>query len=179
MKKIQLTQGKHVLVDDEDFEELNKFKWYACKAKQTYYACRKLRMRDGASKRGINVWMHRQILGLEMFNKKVADHIDGNGLNNQRLNLRKCTKQQNNFNRKKGLGRYRYKGIAWNSKYKKWEACLNKSGKCIFLGFFDSENEAGGAYNRGAIYHFGEFANLNIINDSPSLPLFACPIMGR
>lgn len=97
MKEIKLTQGKVVLVDDEDYEYLNQFKWYALKNHRTYYAQRVIQ--NNYIKRTLK--MHRVIMdtpcGLEV------DHIDGDGLNNQKCNLRNCTFAENRKNRKPNL----------------------------------------------------------------------------
>lgn len=86
MKKIELSQGKFALVDDEDFEWLSQYKWYFHKG----YARRSYRFAKTGKQRG--VFMHRDILKLSK--KYHTDHIDGNGLNNQRSNLRACTLAQ-------------------------------------------------------------------------------------
>lgn len=95
MKEIELTQGRVALVDDEDFEELNRFKWFAHRWRHGWYAKRNLQRVEG--KRPF-LSMHCQIMGkisgLEM------DHRDGNGLNNQKDNLRFATRSQNMANRK-------------------------------------------------------------------------------
>jgi len=90
MKKIKLTKKQVALVDDSDYEELNRFKWHARKTVKTFYAERTFTIGNGKRK---NVFMHRYIMqtpkGFD------TDHIDGNGLNNQRSNLRVCTRSEN------------------------------------------------------------------------------------
>jgi len=83
MKLIKLTQGKFAQVDDEDFEELNKFKWYAHRPKKgnTFYAVRHTRKPSGRGKQ-TTLQMHRVIMGVH--NETVSDHRDGDGLNNQK-----------------------------------------------------------------------------------------------
>lgn len=93
MKEIELTQGMVALVDDEDFERLNAVKWCVHKGKRTFYAVRHLSRAMG---HGL-IQMHNVVAGdpppgLE------RDHRDGNGLNNQKENLRLCTTQQNQMN---------------------------------------------------------------------------------
>ena len=78
MKEILLTQGKVALVDDEDFEKLNRYKWYAMQTKQNWYSVRNIRINNKQTL----VCMHREIINAPI-NKQV-DHINGNGLDNQK-----------------------------------------------------------------------------------------------
>lgn len=109
MRKISLTQSKFALVDNDDYGWINQWKWFAYKSKQTYYASR--------ISTGRHLKMHRLILGFEIGDGNITDHIDGNGLNNQRANLRKCTNQQNNFNRRLNPdSSSRFKGVTWHKR---------------------------------------------------------------
>lgn len=160
MKQIKLTQGQFTLVDDEDYEYLNQWKWYAAKDGRTYYACRNS-SRIGGKQTSIK--MHREILGLSN-PKAISDHIDGNGLNNQKGNLREATKTQNNANRKSAdNSASKYLGVNWLPVRKKWKAELRKNGKLFFLGRFNNEIDAAIAYNKKAVELHGEFARLNKI----------------
>jgi hypothetical protein len=97
VKEIPLTQSKVALVDDEDYEELSKYSWCAnrdCK-NGNFYA------RRHANTPSKKEAMHRQILGLSPSNGRCVDHIDGNGLNNQRSNLRVVARSENLHNRGK------------------------------------------------------------------------------
>lgn len=152
MKQIPLTQGQFTLVDDEDFEYLNQFKWHALKAKNTYYATRKI-------KRKI-IWMHREILKLTDI-KIMADHKDGNGLNNQKSNIRPCDFYQNNKNQKPRKGTSKYKGVSWRKSRNKWVIHITINGKQKHVGSFSNEIEAAKAYDEMAKLHYGEFAYLN------------------
>lgn len=137
------------VVDDEDFEMLNLVKWCAHGGKGKFYAfSRKLGM------------MHRYLLPVK--SPYQIDHIDGNSLNNQRSNLRICTKQQNQFNRKKlANSKSKYKGVFWHPVNKYWFSKINHDGKRIHLGVFQNETDAAKTYDEAAKKHFGEFANLN------------------
>lgn len=90
------------------------------------------------------------------------DHVDGNGLNNAITNLRLCTKTQNMGNRKPNKNNTSgYKGVSWDKRKKKFRAQIRQSGKCKFLGYFDTIEQAAEAYNQAAVVYFGSFANLN------------------
>lgn len=90
MKEIKLTKGQVAIVDDEDFEELNKYKWHATKHRNAFYA-----RRANYGKRPHQVYMHRQILE----GVKIVDHINLNSLDNRRSNLRSVNPSQSCLNR--------------------------------------------------------------------------------
>lgn len=158
MKKIPLSRGLFVLVDDEDFEELNQFKWSVMKSKDCFYAVRNFRISKGKK---ITILMHRQILKLT--NPKIlGEHRDGNGLNNQRYNLRISTHSENMRNtRPVKTGVSIYKGVSWAKKNNKWQVSIQVNKERIFLGLFVNEIEAAIAYDKAAKLHHGEFAWLN------------------
>lgn len=147
MKTIQLTQGKFALVDDADYEYLNQFSWqfdpggYAQRAVKTERGWRIIRM-------------HQELTG------GLADHADGNGLNNQRHNLRACTRTQNNQNRSvRSDNRSGLKGVTAIGD--KWRARIKVDGKTIYLGQFYSKEEAAAQYDFAAKKYFGAFARTN------------------
>lgn len=164
-KKIPLTQDKFAIVDDEDFERLNQYKWCAKKTwrkkyKDYFYAVRTVKIKG----RKLMVFMHREILGLSYGNKKLSDHKNHNGLDNRKINLRVCSKTQNGQNqrtqeRKKTS---KYKGVCWYKRCKKWIAKIKYLGNTIYLGLFESEEEAALTYDKKAKELFGEFALLNL-----------------
>lgn len=153
-KEIQLSQGKVVVVDDEDFEYLNQFKWYAQKHKNTFYAKRN----EGKYPFRKALRMHRIIM--KVSDDYVVDHRDGDGLNNLKDNLRICTNSQNNKNRSKPNNNTSgYKGV---SKCKKrFRSALHFGDKQIHLGTFSTPEEAARAYDQAAIIYHGDFARLN------------------
>lgn len=158
MKKIRLSRGKFAIVDDEDFEILNQYKWYSDKKRYTFYAARNIPYILGGYR---IIYMHNQILGL-----KGIDHKNGNGLDNQRSNLRSCTNQQNQMNRRSQKGSSsNYKGVSWHKRAKKWMSQICISGKHIYIGIFTSEIQAALAYDSEAIKLCGEFAKLNFPNN--------------
>jgi len=162
MKQIPLTQGLFALVDDEDFEYLNQFKWHAHKANRTFYALRNSLYKD--NKKRHTIQMHRVILGLNNLEIK-CDHIDGNGLNNQRYNLRPSTNAENCKNQKPKKGfSSKYKGVCWCNIKNKWRANIRINNKQKHIGYFDHEIEAAKAYDEMAKTHYKEFAYLNFKN---------------
>lgn len=162
MKEIKLTQGKVALVDDEDFDRLNQFKWYAMRDGCTFYAARGV----GGRKNKATEWMHRVIMNTPV--EMDTDHKDGDGLNNQKHNLRNCTRSQNLANKKSRPGSVsKYIGVHKGNNKKKefWRAQLRKNGKSIHVGCFATEEQAALAYNEKAKEIHGEFAKLNIITN--------------
>lgn len=159
MRQILLTRGKFALVDNADYAWLSQWKWFASQTRFLYYARRGTPVVKD-KRAGEN--MHRLILGLQPGDKRQCDHIDGDGLNNQRSNLRICTATQNQQNtRKQKSGSSRYKGVSRYPGNRKWRSQIQVSGKTIHLGYFSSEKAAAIAYNQAALKHFGEFAYLN------------------
>ena len=104
--------------------------------------------------------MHREILKPP---KNVeTDHKDGNGLNNQRYNLRWATKTQNRQNQRPQEGcTSRFKGVRWDKNARKWRACIKVQGKQVHLGFYSLEIDAARAYDNAALLYFKEFARTN------------------
>lgn len=161
-KEIPLTRGQVAIVDAADYEWLSQFKWYAVapngKHKDgKFYAVRHVFRDDG--KRTL-LKMHREILGAEP--GVDVDHVDGNTLNNQRDNLRLCNRQQNTFNsRGQKNSVSKYKGVSWHKHTRKWFAQIGVNGKNIFLGYYDTPEEAARARDTASLKYQGEFAYLN------------------
>ncbi len=151
VRHIPLTRGKFAIVDEEDFERLNRYKWHAICVRGKWYARR--------APGGKVIMMHREIMKAPK--DKLVDHIDGNGLNNRRCNLRFCTQQQNMQNRRPLLRTSRFKGVSYCKNTEKFHAEITRSRRKTFIGSFDDEIEAAKAYDRKAIELFGEFAYLN------------------
>lgn len=155
MRKIPLSQGKFALVDDDDYDFLIQWKWYAHKERESYYAVRKSVRLNGKQKM---IYMHHILLGTPVGMK--CDHQDRNSLNNQRRNLRIATNAQNLINRpSQSNNKLGIKGVYRVGN--KFRASIIFKGKTIHLGAYSSLKEAGKAYDRKAKELFGDFAWLN------------------
>lgn len=151
MMTIKLTQGKVAFIDDCDFQEISAYKWHALTDGYNWYAARK---RDGKQFR-----MHNQLMVPPV--GCFVDHLDGNGLNNQRRNMRVCSHAQNMANtKKKKNNKSGFKGVCWKKKNKKWVSQI-KSGRVIHLGLFTDKIEAAMAYDEAALRIHGPFALTN------------------
>jgi hypothetical protein len=162
MKEIVLTQNKVALVDDEDYDKVNMYNWQAHRNYRgnSWYAATNIYLtRDNTT----TLKMHRFIMNLTDIDPDI-DHIDGDGLNNQKSNFRFCSQSQNNMNSKKRLNTSSiYKGVCLFRRTGKWLAYIDKDYVRHHLGYFDNETDAALAYNKAAIELFGEFARLNEI----------------
>lgn len=159
-KELPLSQGKIVIVDDKDYSYLSQWKW----CYNNGYASRGLTAKEKRKlgKKSGRVLMHREIMGHPK--GKSVDHIDGNGLNNQRINLRICSCEENSKNQ--GIPRNNtsgYKGVSWVKRDKKWKAVIYYNGKNHIIGNFDSKEEAADAYDVAAVKFYGDFALPNFV----------------
>jgi len=158
IRYISLTRGKHAIVDAADYPALAKYKWYAQgePGSHRFYACRTHRSRSFS--------MHRQIM--KPPKGMVVDHINGNGLDNRRCNLRICTQLQNSQNtHRRRPGKSRYRGVF--PRGDKWQAAIQHDGESLYLGLFDDEVAAARARDRKALELAGEFAMLNFPDAAP------------
>ena len=152
-KQIPLTRGQFAIVDDEDFEWMSKFKWH-CQPKSNG----RLYARTGTKK----VYMHRVLLNASP--DVYVDHIDGNGLNNTRANLRLCTREENQHNTPiRSDSTTGYKGVSFDKRRNRFSVEINKDKKRIRIGNFENVLDAARAYNEAAIKYHGQFARLNEI----------------
>lgn len=167
MKQIPLTQGKFALVDDEDFERVSQFKWTYKKSINTGYAQRTLWPSNK------HLYLHSFILNTS----EMVDHINGNGLDNRKINLRHANKAINSMNRiKQKNNTSGYKGVhKYKIKLRKpFQAYIKVNGKRKHLGMFSTALEAAKIYDLAARKYFGEYANLNFPlerqEDLPEIP---------
>ena len=149
---IPLTRRKFAVVDLQDYYRLSKYRWYATVSRNTFYAARK--------RRGKRIFMHREIMrpGEDM----VVDHVDRDGLNNRRSNLRLCTVGENCCNAVGNAGAMsKYKGVGWHKRIKKWTATIQAEKQSYHIGYFKNEIDAARAYDRRARKLHRQFAYLN------------------
>jgi len=149
------------LVDDDDFEELNQWKWSVVKSGDNYYAMRSkyLGKVDGKMK-FLHFSMHRVITNAKKCEQ--IDHINGNGLDNRKNNLRACTQSENQRNRSHTKNNTTgYKGVHPNRE--RFRASIQVNKKDIHIGYYKTPIEAATAYNNAALKYHGEFARLNVI----------------
>lgn len=156
MAEVPLTQGKIALINDADLLLISPYTWCAQHTRHHWYAITFIGSGHTARRR---VSMHRLLMsappGIQV------DHIDGDGLNNQRSNLRLGTNGQNQANRRTAFGASRFKGVNREKRGKPWRAAIKVDGRKIHLGAFENEIEAARAYDRAALERFGEFACTN------------------
>lgn len=157
MKLIQLRRGEFAKIDDEDFDLVSKYKWYANKNGRTKYAKSTTRNNNVQT----IVLMHRLVFQGEIKGKQI-DHIDGDGLNNQKSNLRICSYSENQMNRKPRTDTLsKFKGVTFRPRERKWYASIKINGKSKTLGRFEVEIDAAITYDNAAKELFGEYARLN------------------
>lgn len=161
--------GRVALVDDEDWPLVSDYRWHifepTSRSGQKAGGPYAVASVYGAGARRASLLMHTLITGWPR-----TDHIDHDGLNNQRYNLRPATHAQNMHNRLPNVSRTsRYKGVAQTPQRARWRARIAIDGKRHHLGYFGSEEEAALAYNAAALELHGEYACLNQIESSSQI----------
>ena len=153
VREIQLSQGQVALVDDEDYERLSQCKWWAQydkKGDRFYARCHILGTKNAIRR------MHRVVCNAPP--EMVVDHINGDGLDNRRANLRVCTQAENVRNAKPRKGATsRFKGVSWHKTTRKWQARITSGGTLIHLGLFTTEEKAHDAYCNASEKYHGKF----------------------
>ena len=159
MKELKIENEDFVaIVDDEDYERLTQFKWFARPNKSIYRSKRK-------GFKCIKTPLANEVLQNFV---NLIDHKDRNPLNNIKNNLREASRVENSRNRTKQSGTTsKYKGVSWDKDRGRWRAYICRRGYAKYIGLFDREIDAAIAYNNAAKLKFGEFAVLNIIEGQP------------
>jgi hypothetical protein len=160
MQKIELTKGLEAIVDDDDYADVSRFSWHAARGSnsRTWYARSRLDM-GGYAKPTL---LHRYLL--KPADNEQIDHVDGNGLNCRRNNLRIADYVGNgrNFKQPQTINGSGYRGVHYKYTTGRWQALIRIApGRRLFLGSFDTPEEAARAYDAAAREHHGEFAVLN------------------
>lgn len=156
MKTIKLTKGVCAFVDDDDYQKLLPYNWYAVKSRKRFYAFCKIKV-DGEWR---TVCMHRVIMDAPP--ELEVDHLDNNGLNNQKSNLRLATRMENSRNvSKRSNNTTGYKGVYLDKNMNKFRSRIVVNKKEVFLGYFDVAEDAARAYDAAARQYFGDFARTN------------------
>jgi len=146
MRKIPLTQGLYAIVDDIDYSAIASIKWHVQKNRNTFYAIRNIVLPRKDNKRFITtVRMHREILELSSSQDSCVDHINGNGLDNRRCNLRIVTVRENSISRHHKKSSI-YSGVCWHKQRSKWLSSIYFKGRSRHIGLFENEIDAATAY---------------------------------
>jgi len=158
-RRIPLTKGKFAIVDPDDYPWLRSYKWFAQRHSNTFYARRNTYVREKA--RTGSIAMHRAVKNAP--DNLMIDHINYNGLDNRKANLRLATRTQNNRHkiRTRNPGTSKYKGVSWNTQRKRWVVKIMADRKAISIGYFKNEIKAAKAYDKAAKIYHGDFAGLN------------------
>lgn len=156
MARIELSKGLFAEVDEADLVAVSRFRWHAIEVGGKRYAATK----SGGRYRARSVLLHRLLVSPD--GSKMVDHIDGDGLNCRRSNLRIASASQNQGNRRRNRsGSSRFKGVGWHAGAKKWRARITRDGRVRELGLFVDEADAARAYDAAAREQFGAFAAVN------------------
>lgn len=156
--EIRLNNGQYAIADEEDYDFLAQWRWGISFSGS--YVVRKEKEK--------RIYMHRVVNQTPP--GMITDHVNGNKLDNRKVNLRTVNHSQNGCNR--GLQRNNssgFKGVSWHQGRSKWQAHIKSKGKELHLGWFDTTTGAAIAYNNAAIKHHGEFACLNEIPEREAL----------
>lgn len=160
--EIQLTDGYVATIDDEDFGAVADKKWYALVKRDKsgkvlcVYAVRKVKR----GMRWVNEYMHRLIMRPP--NGHQVDHVDGDGLNNRRSNLRICTNTENQWNKRNNCGVSTFRGVSKHHRGSLWVAKIRANGRRYYLGCYANPEDAAKAYDSAALRLHGEFARTNV-----------------
>ncbi len=156
-KTIPLTQGRFAIVDDDVYEWASKHKWFTQRSGRRFYACRRV----GKQNAQTQLFLHREILNAPK--GIMVDHINGDGLDCTRGNMRLASNAENQHNTPKRVNNTSgYKGVSFHRPNGKWRASLQLHGKQIHVGYFSAIEDAVIAYDQAALRYHGEFATTNL-----------------
>jgi hypothetical protein len=162
MRIIYFGNSKYSLVDDDDYDHLIKFNWFCVKMGRQIYAQRNVSTKEALTIKTKS--MHREIMKARP--EDIIDHINGNGLDNRKQNLRFASKRLNGQNRDKPANnKSGYKGVSFRKTHKLWQATIVINGKQKHLIYSKNKKVAALAYDTAAILHFGAFAKTNFKKD--------------
>lgn len=157
-KEIPLTQNQFAIVDEDDYERLSRHKWCISYSRDCYYARRSGRV----SGKKITLQMHRVVLGLEYGDNLIIDHINRNGLDNRKSNLRIVSQKTNSYNCK--MQRHNtsgYRGVAFCKQTGKYTSYITINGIQKHLGFYKTPIEAALAHDVASLLVYKENAIIN------------------
>ncbi len=158
VREIPLRRGGVALIDDDDYKKIAAFRWNIRKDGYVEYAARYIQING----KNVRISMHRVILNLSHRDGTIVDHINGNGLDNRKTNLRIVTSSLNRYNcRMRYNNTSGYRGISWHRKDKKWRVSICFKGKQFWCGEFINKISAALAYDNAAIKYYGTDAKLN------------------
>ncbi len=157
MRELHLPSGEIAIYDDEDAELIAAHRWRAERSTPyTTYVSTNVYRADG---RRTSAKLHRLLLGCTPGDGREVDHVNCDGLDNRRANLRIATHGQNRMNARPQGGSSRFKGVYFN--HGRWCARITVDGCLVQLGRYDQEKDAARAYDAAAVEHFGERARPN------------------
>lgn len=161
MREIILINNKGIiLVDDEDYNFLNQFRWYLRRSNKRNNQLGYAQTPITINRKQTSIIMHKILIDIP--NGMVIDHINHNTFDNRKSNLRIVTKSQNQMNKLPQKGKIsKFKGVNWDKNLKKWKSRCSLNRKQYYLGLFEDEIDAARAYNIKAKELHGEYAYLN------------------
>lgn len=147
------------IVDKKDYGKVKQYRWCVAKSLNVSYVAT-----STINKQGKRTTLRLHQLIMKSQKGQIIDHINRNGLDNRKMNLRFCTPQQNCWNSKKRNGKSLYKGVCWRKDRNKWRVYLNiDKYKRKYIGSFDNQEAAAIAYNKACLFYRKEFARINLI----------------